>query len=291
MGERERRGGGGRREKRPKFGENGGGRESRFVVAVFEEGGRAPGISGALLGAGGERGARERVDGGLSKGRQGRGHGGADVLSLVQVRHQPPHLFQGLSLHEDVVLGQEESGDFGEFSHRGAVGVGDDGPEAVQGVVQVVHPPPLPGVDAEPQGALLLRLLGQSPPGFVVPKRGASLPGVQRVEAVLVVAGVLPAALVGLGGLSRVEVGGRREREAACGAAGAVARPEAEGGLAVALRQVQERVVADGLEQVLFAGVHLSLPEQSPSRSTFLSSHGRLSSWGELDSVLTRSSR
>ena len=47
--------------------------ESRLVVAVFEETRRCPGVSSALFGAGGECGARERVDGSLSKGRQGGG--------------------------------------------------------------------------------------------------------------------------------------------------------------------------------------------------------------------------
>ena len=229
--------------------------ESRLVVAVFEESRRCPGVSSALLGTGGECGARERVDGSLSKGRQGGGDGWSYGLSLVQIRHQPPHLLQSLSLHEDVVLGQEEGGYFGEFSHRGAVGVGDNRAQAVQRVVQVVHPPPLPGVDAEPQGALLLGLLGERAPGLVVPKRRAPLPGLQRVEAVLVVARVLPAALVGLGGLAGEEVGGRREREAS-GASSTMASSEPEGWLAVALRQVEERVVADGLEQVLFADIH-----------------------------------
>ena len=49
--------------------------ESRLVVAVFEESRRCSGVSRALLGAGGKCGARERVDGRLSKGRQGGGDG------------------------------------------------------------------------------------------------------------------------------------------------------------------------------------------------------------------------
>lgn len=195
---------------------------------MFEDSRRCSGVSGALFGTGGERGARERVDSSLSEGRQRGGDGRGYGLSLVQIGHQPPHLFQSLRLHEDVVLGQQEGGYFGEFSHRRAVGVRDYGAQAVQRVVQVVHPPPLSGVDAEPQGALLLGLLGQRPPGLVVHERRTPLPGVQRVKGVLVVARVLPAALVGLGRLSREEVGGRREREAA-GAPSAVAGAKAEG--------------------------------------------------------------
>lgn len=223
---------------------------------MFEETRRCPGISGALFGMGGKSRARKWVDSTtLSKGCQGGWDRWRYGLSLVQVRNQPPHLLQGLSLHQDIVLGQEESGYFGEFSHRGAVGVGDDSAQAIQCVVQVMHPPPLPGVNAEPQRPLLLGLFAEGPPGLIVPKWRASLPRLKRIEAVLVVARVLSAALVGLRGLPGEEVGGRCEREPS-GTPRDCAGAEPEGWLAVALRQVEERVVADGLEQVLFADIH-----------------------------------
>lgn len=222
---------------------------------MFEETRRCPRVSSALLGTGGECGTREGVYGSLSKGCQGGGDRWSYGLSLVQIRHQPPHLLQSLRLHEDVVLGQEESGYFGEFSHRGAVGVGNNGAQAVQRVVQVVHPPSLAGVDAEPQGPLLLALLSEGPSGLVVPKWRAPFPGLQRVEAILVVARVFPAALVGLRGLPGEEISGRCKREPA-GASSTMASAKPEGWLPVALRQVEERVVADGLKQILFVDIH-----------------------------------
>lgn len=195
---------------------------------MFEQTRWCPGKRAALFGTGGERRARERVNGSLSKGRQSRGDWRGDALSLVQVRNQPPHLLQSLSLHQDVVLSQEESGYFGEFSHRGAMGVRDDGAQAVQRVVQVVHPPPLAGVDAEPQRPLLLRFFGKGPPGLLITEGGPPLPGLQRVKAVLVVARVLPSALVGLRFLPRQEVGGRCERVPA-GTSSTMASAKAEG--------------------------------------------------------------
>ena len=79
------------------------------------------------------------------KGSSGGGRG-----PLVEVDDESPHLLQGVSLHEDVVLGQEERGDLGQLAHRRAVRVRDDAPELVQRVVEVVHPAPLPGVDVQP---------------------------------------------------------------------------------------------------------------------------------------------
>lgn len=117
---------------------------------------------------------------------------------MVKVSHQPPHLLQSLGLHEDVVLGKEQGGNLREFPDGWAVGIGDDGPEAVQGIVQVVHPPPLSGVDAQPQGPRLLGLLAAelAPVGVVL----------ALLVAVLVVPGLLVAAVPGVG----VEVEGRR---------------------------------------------------------------------------------
>ena len=66
-----------------------------------------------------------------------------------QVGDQLPHLLQGVTLHQDVVLGQQQGRDLAELPHRGRVGVGDDAPQLVHRVVQVVHPPPLAGVDGQ----------------------------------------------------------------------------------------------------------------------------------------------
>ena len=47
------------------------------------------------------------------------------------------------------LLGEEESGDLGELSDGGRVGVGDHVAEFVERVVQVVHPAALAGVNAD----------------------------------------------------------------------------------------------------------------------------------------------
>ena len=66
-----------------------------------------------------------------------------------QVGHQLPHLLQRVALHQDVVLGQEERRDLAELPDGGRVGVGDDVPQIVKSVIEIVHPPPLPRVYGE----------------------------------------------------------------------------------------------------------------------------------------------
>ena len=68
---------------------------------------------------------------------------------LVHVGDEPPHLLQGVSLHEDVVLGQQQSGYLGELTHGRAVRVRYDGAQFVQCVVQVVHPTSFASVDRQ----------------------------------------------------------------------------------------------------------------------------------------------
>lgn len=69
--------------------------------------------------------------------------------SSLQVGDQSPELLERVRLHEDVVFGQKEGGDFRELPNGGRVGVGDDGAKFVEGVVQVVHSSSLPGVDVQ----------------------------------------------------------------------------------------------------------------------------------------------
>ena len=68
---------------------------------------------------------------------------------MREVSHQLPHLLQSVPLHQDVVLGQQQGGDLAELPHRGGVGVGDDAPQLVHSVVEVMHSPPLPSVDGQ----------------------------------------------------------------------------------------------------------------------------------------------
>lgn len=46
-----------------------------------------------------------------------RGRGQSDARGLAQVHHQSPKLFQGVALHHDVVLGQQECGNLGQLSN------------------------------------------------------------------------------------------------------------------------------------------------------------------------------
>lgn len=67
----------------------------------------------------------------------------------VYFTDQPLHLLQRVTQHQDVVSGQEQGGDFGEFTHGGSVCVRHDFPQSVHGYVQVVHSFPLAAVDLE----------------------------------------------------------------------------------------------------------------------------------------------
>lgn len=68
---------------------------------------------------------------------------------MVHVSDYPAHFFEGVGLHQDKVLGEEESGDLREFPDRRGMGVRDDGSQLVEGVVQVVHSSSFAGVDAQ----------------------------------------------------------------------------------------------------------------------------------------------
>lgn len=79
-------------------------------------------------------------------GQAGDGH----PRRVRQVRHQLPHLLQRVTLHQDVVLGQQERRNLAELPDRRRVGVGDHVPQVVKGVVQVMHPSPLSRVYGKP---------------------------------------------------------------------------------------------------------------------------------------------
>lgn len=216
---------------------------------MFAEGRGGSCEGSAFLGAAGQGCAAERVHGRLSEGVEGGGQRSAQRLALVQISHQPPHLLQSLRLHEDVVLGQEQGGDFGEFPHRGAVGIRDNGAQPVQGIVQVVHPPPLPRVDAEPQRALLLRLLAQGSPlqlALPLEARTALHPG---FEAVLLIAALLAAALCRLAQCPGVKVRPAASRVCPPRTLGTAADgPVGESRWPIARGQRQVRLAAQRLE-------------------------------------------
>ena len=79
----------------------------------------------------------------------GRSYGDRQAGRLVHVGHYTTQLLERVGLHHDVVLGQQQRGDLGQFAHRRRVRVRDDAPQLVQRVVQVVHAAPLAGVDAQ----------------------------------------------------------------------------------------------------------------------------------------------
>ena len=92
---------------------------------------------------------RERERGREAGGRGPGEHGERHPRVVREVGDQLPHLLQGIPLHQDVVLGQQQGGDLAQLPHRGRVGVGDDAPQLVHRVVEVMHSPPLPGVDGQ----------------------------------------------------------------------------------------------------------------------------------------------
>ena len=55
----------------------------------------------------------------------------------------------GANLHEDVVLGEQEGGDLGQFSNRRTVGVRDDGSQFVQRIVEVMHTTTFSSIDPQ----------------------------------------------------------------------------------------------------------------------------------------------
>ena len=74
---------------------------------------------------------------------------------MVHVSDDPSQFVQRVGLHHDVILGQQQSGDLGQFADGRRVGVRDDAAQLVQGIVQIVHPSPLSSVDAQPDGFAL----------------------------------------------------------------------------------------------------------------------------------------
>jgi len=68
---------------------------------------------------------------------------------VVDVANESSKFVERPCLHEDVVLGKQQRGDLGELSDRRTVCVRDDGPQLVEGVVQIVHTASLSGVDAQ----------------------------------------------------------------------------------------------------------------------------------------------
>ena len=85
---------------------------------------------------------------------------GSDGRRRVDEGDEPAHLLESIRLHEDVVLGEQQCRDLGEFADRRTVCVRDDRAQLVEGVVQVVHASPLPRVDAQSSPPLVLRLPG-----------------------------------------------------------------------------------------------------------------------------------
>ena len=83
------------------------------------------------------------------QGDRGRGREAGDghPCRVGQVGHQLPHLLQRVALHQDVVLGQQQRRDLAELPDGGGVGVGNDIPQLVQGVVEIVHSTTLARID------------------------------------------------------------------------------------------------------------------------------------------------
>lgn len=121
---------------------------------------------------------------GLDGQRDGRGAG-----LRLQEANEAPQLLEGVGLHEDEVLGEQQRGDLGQLAHRGRVGVGDDGAQLVQRVVEIVHAPPLARVDVEAHQLALARL-GLAPGGAATRRAGA-VPLLRRPVGVVLVGSVL----------------------------------------------------------------------------------------------------
>lgn len=133
-------------------------------------------------------------------GRRGCGGNRGAVLgsraASIDVPDQFPHFLQGAGQHEDVVARQQQSGDLGQLADRGSVSVRHDLPQAVHGLVQVVHPFPFPAVDLQPQ--VLHLLFAQLRSVFVLPGAAAVLhPAVTRLAVGCVVTAVFLEHLVG----------------------------------------------------------------------------------------------
>ena len=75
--------------------------------------------------------------------------GGGSGGSLVHVADQSPQLVERPRLHQDVVLGEQQCRDLGEFAHWRSVRVRNDGAQFVQCVIEVVHSTPFTSVDTQ----------------------------------------------------------------------------------------------------------------------------------------------
>lgn len=102
---------------------------------------------------GGVRGHCARVSHGAARGRV---EGPVVSTAAVDLAHEPLHLLQRVTQHQDVVPREQQRGDLGEFTHGRAVRVGHDLPQPVHGHVQVVHPLALAAVDLEADGLQLV---------------------------------------------------------------------------------------------------------------------------------------
>lgn len=68
---------------------------------------------------------------------------------MVDVADETAKFVEGSSLHQYVVLGEQKRGDLGQLADGRTVSVRNDGPQFIEGIVEVVHAAPLAGVDAE----------------------------------------------------------------------------------------------------------------------------------------------
>lgn len=105
------------------------------------------------------------------------GVGGCATLdagtATINIPHQLLHLLQGAGQHENVVASQQQGGDFGEFTDRRPLSVGHDFPQAIHGLVQVVHSFSLPAVDLQSQ--FLHLVLAEFGPGLSLAASRAAL--------------------------------------------------------------------------------------------------------------------
>lgn len=87
-------------------------------------------------------------------------------------------MFLRVTLHENVVLRQQERGDLGQLSHGRTMGVRYNRSKLVEGVVQVVHPSAFPRVYVQPHALTLSRALGFR--WAVQPRRARSAKDIER---------------------------------------------------------------------------------------------------------------
>ena len=50
-----------------------------------------------------------------------------NARGVGEIGHELPHFFQGISLHQDVILGKQQSSNFTQFADRRRVGIRNDG--------------------------------------------------------------------------------------------------------------------------------------------------------------------